>query len=406
MFSTICCSVSSPMYVPYGNRFESDFIEDITCVILMKFSQKLLQVDKNLIGMDYRLEDMEEIFPQIIDPLSNNVHMVGIYGFGGIGKTTMAKVLYNRIGAQFMITSFIANVREDSKSRGLLYLQKQLLHDILPKRKNFIRNVDEGIHMIKDRLCFKKVLLVLDDVDDLNQLEALAGDHNWFGPGSRIIVTTRDKHLLEVHEIDALYEAKKLDHKEAVELFCWNAFKQNHPKEDYKTLSNSVVHYVNGLPLGLKVLGCFLYGKTVCQWESELQKLQREPNQEIQRVLKRSYDVLDYTQQQIFLDVACFFNGEDKDFVTRILDACNFYAESGIGVLGDKCFITILDNKIWMHDLLQQMGRDIVRQECPKDPGKWSRLCYPEVVNRVLTRKMVRTNANESTFMLKVIPNT
>eukprot|EP00261_Vitis_vinifera_P032198 XP_019073441.1 PREDICTED: TMV resistance protein N-like [Vitis vinifera] len=376
------------MYVLSGSKSEADFIEDITCVILMKFSQKLLQVDKNLIGMDYRLEEMEEIFPQIIDPLSNDVRMVGIYGFGGIGKTTMAKVLYNRIGAQFMIASFIANVREDSKSRGLLYLQKQLLHDILPRRKNFIRNVDEGVHMIKDRLCFKKVLLVLDDVDDLNQLEALAGDHSWFGPGSRIIVTTRDKHLLELHGMDALYEAKKLDHKEAIELFCWNAFKQNHPKEDYETLSNSVVHYVNGLPLGLKILGCFLYGKTVRQWESELQKLQREPNQEIQRVLKRSYDELDDTQQQIFLDIACFFNGEEKDFVTRILDACNFYAESGIGVLGDKCFVTILDNKIWMHDLLQQMGREIVRQECPRDPGKWSRLCYPEVVNRVLTRKM------------------
>ena len=167
-----------------------------------------------------------------------------------------------------------------------------------------------------------------------------------------------------------------------------------------------MVHYVNALPLGLKVLGCFLYGKTVRQSESELHKLEREPNQEIQCVLKRSYDELDCPQQQIFLDVACFFNGEDKDFVTRFLDACNFYAESGIGVLGDKCFITILDNKIWMHDLLQQMGRDIVRQECPKDPGKWSRLCYPEVVNRVLTRKMVRTNANESTFMLKVIRNT
>ena len=95
--------------------------------------------------------------------------------------------------------------------------------------------------MIKDRLCFKKVLLVLDDVDDLNQLEASAGDHNWFGPGSRIIVTTKDKHLLEVHEVDTLYEAKKLDHKEVVELFCWNALKQNHPKEDYETLSNFVV---------------------------------------------------------------------------------------------------------------------------------------------------------------------
>ncbi|KAL6315853.1 hypothetical protein AAG906_012189 [Vitis piasezkii] len=265
----------------------------------------------------------------IIDLLSNDVRMVGIYGFGGIGKTTIAKVLYNQIAAQFMIASFIANVREDSKSRDLLHLQKQLLQDILPRRKNFISNVDEGIHMIKDRLCFKKVLLVLDDVDDLNQLEALAGDHNWFGLGSRIIVTTRNKHLLEVHEMDALYEAKKLDHKEAVELFSWNAFKQNHPKEDYEIVTNSVVHYVNGLPSSLKVLGSFLYGKTIQQWKSELHKLEREPNREIQCVLMRSYDELDQTQNQIFLDVACFLMER-----TKIL------------------------------------------------PGKWSRLCYPEVVSR------------------------
>ena len=162
---------------------------------------------------------------------------------------------------------------------------------------------------------------MLDNVDDLNQLEALAGDHNWLGSGSRIIVTTKDKHLLEVHEMDALFETKKLNHKKVIELFSWNAFKQNHPKEDYEKLSNSVVHYVNGLPLGLKVLGCFLYGKTVSQWKSELHKLEQEPNQEIQCVLKRSYNELDHTQKQIFQDVTCFFNGEDKEFVTRILDA-------------------------------------------------------------------------------------
>ena len=90
--------------------------------------------------------------------------------------------------------------------------------------------------MIKDKLCFKKVLLVLDEVDHLNQLEALASDHNWFGLGSRIIVTTRDKNLLEVHEMDALFKVKKLDNKEAIELFNWIVLKQNHPTEDYEKL--------------------------------------------------------------------------------------------------------------------------------------------------------------------------
>ncbi|RVX01227.1 TMV resistance protein N [Vitis vinifera] len=214
--------------------------------------------------MDDRLN---EIIPQMIDLSSNKVCMIGIYGLGGIGKTTIAKVVYNRIAPLFIITSFISNVREDSKSRGLLHLQKQLLHEILPSRKNFISNVDEGIHMIQDRLCFKSVLLILDDVNTLDQLEALAGDRNWFSLGSRIIVTTRDRHLLDVHKMDAFYEVKKVDHMKAIELFSQHAFEQKHPKEDYETLSNSMACCVDGLPLGLKSLGRFLFGKTILEWE-------------------------------------------------------------------------------------------------------------------------------------------
>ena len=368
-----------------GGRSESDAIEEITGAIFGKLSQKVLYVE-DLVGMDF---GFIETFVQMIKPLSSDVHMVGIYGLRGIGKTTIAKVLFNHIASDFMVASFIADVRESSKRNGLLHLQMQLLRDSSIRNIELVSNVDEAIPIIKARLCFKKVLLVLDDVDNSRQMEALAGDHYWFGPGSIIIVTTREKHLLE-HKMDTLHEVKKLDCKESIELFSWYAFNQNHPKERYETLSNSVIHYLDGLPLGLKVLGRFLRGKTVREWESELRKLKQEPNQEIQGVLKRSYDELDHTQKQIFLDVACFFNGEDKDFVTRILDASNFYAESGIRVLTDKCLISILDNKIWMHDLIQQMGRDIVRQESPNYPEKWSRLCYQEVISLVLTQKTVR----------------
>ena len=269
-----------------GGRSEAKLVYDITRTILKEFIRKHLHVDKNLIGMD---DHLNKIIPQMINLSSNKVRMIGIYGLGGIGKTTVAKVVYNRIAPLFIITSFIANVREDFKSKGLLHLQKQLLHEILPSRKNFISNVDEGIHMIQDRLCFKNVLLILDDVDTLDQLEALAGDRNWFSLGSRIIVTTRDRHLLDVCKMDAFYEVKKLDHKEAIELFSQHTFERKHPKEDYETLSNSVVRCVDGLPLGLKVLGRFLFSKTILEWKSELQKLKKEPNQEIQSVLKRSY---------------------------------------------------------------------------------------------------------------------
>lgn len=50
--------------------------------------------------------------------------------------------------------------------------------------------------MVKQRLCSRKVFLILDDVDKSEQLEFLVGKLGWFGPKSMIIITTRDQHLL------------------------------------------------------------------------------------------------------------------------------------------------------------------------------------------------------------------
>ena len=192
---------------------------------------------KGLVGMDF---GFIETILQMIKPLSSDVHMVGIYGLGGIGKKTVAKVLFNTIAYDFVVASFIADVRESSQRNGLLHLQTQLLHDSSIRNIESVSNIDEAILIIKVRLCLKKVLLVLDDVENSRQLEALASDHYWFGL-RRIIIVTREKHLLE-HKMDALHEVKKLDYKESIQLFSWHAFDQNHPKECYETLLNSVVH--------------------------------------------------------------------------------------------------------------------------------------------------------------------
>lgn len=81
--------VAHPFIRLTGGRHESEVIEDIVDTIFTRLTHKLLHVDENLVGMDDRLE---EIIPEMIDTSLNDVRMIGIYGLGGIGKTTIAKV--------------------------------------------------------------------------------------------------------------------------------------------------------------------------------------------------------------------------------------------------------------------------------------------------------------------------
>ena len=386
----ICLSwliITQDMYYIIG-RYEGEFIKEVTKDILGKLNRKLLHVGENIVGMNARVEEMKSL----INIELSDVRMVGIYGIGGIGKTTIAKAVCNEIAYKFEGISFLENVREKSKDpRGLLQLQQQLLDDILKGvNLTILSCVDEGKCVIKERFHSKNVLVILDDVDHLDQLKSLAGSCGWFGSGSKIIITTRNKHLLVVHGVHKSYKAKQLTYNDALQLFSLNAFKQNLPKESYGDLSNCMVDYAKALPLALKVLGTSLFNKTIGEWKCTLHKLKRKPNMEIQNVLRISFDGLDDMEKEIFLDIACFFNGQNEDFVTKILDECNFYGNIGIRVLSDRCLITLVDGAVHMHDLLQEMGLEIVRQEWPREPGKWSRLWEPEDIYGVICNEVVR----------------
>ncbi|KAL6316351.1 hypothetical protein AAG906_017987 [Vitis piasezkii] len=353
-----------------NDGYESKHIKEIINQIFKRsMNSKLLHINDDIVGMDFRLKELKSLLSSDL----NDIRVVGIYGTGGIGKTTIAKIVYNEIQYQFTGASFLQDVRETFNKGCQLQLQQQLLHDTMGNDEEF-SNINKGINIIKDRLGSKKVLIVIDDVDRLQQLELVAGSPKWFGPGSTIIITTRNQHLLVEYGVTTSHKATKLHYEEALQLFSQHAFKQNVPKEDYVDLSNCMVQYAQGLPLALKVLGSSLQGMTIDEWKSALDKLKKNPMKEINDVLRISFDGLDPSQKEVFLDIACFFKGECKDFVSRILDGCNLFATCNIRVLHDRCLVTILDNVIQMHDLIQEMGWAIVREECPGDPCKWSRL--------------------------------
>ncbi|MED6165280.1 hypothetical protein PIB30_098106 [Stylosanthes scabra] len=134
-----------------------------------------------------------------------DVRFIGICGMGAIGKKNLAEVLYMKIRSKFESSCTLDNVREASGQRhGLLNLQREFLSK-LKIMDTKIEDVYQGIDTIRNFLFNKKVLLVLDDVSHISQLEILA-EKEWFGPGSRVIVTTRDMQLLTSHGISDKYE--------------------------------------------------------------------------------------------------------------------------------------------------------------------------------------------------------
>ncbi|KAJ0667327.1 putative P-loop containing nucleoside triphosphate hydrolase [Helianthus annuus] len=254
-------------------RHEAVGIKQIVDTILDILFSLNPYVDETLVGMGTRLYDLKSK----LEIGKGGVRMVGIWGIGGSGKTTLASYMYKEISQQFEGHCIVDNVRDESSKNGLTSLQNKILSNLL-KTPVVVQNVIDGRNKIKNMLCRSNVLMVLDDVDDLCQLEALAGSHNWYGDGSRIVITTRDENLLTAHKVDVVYPMSLLSDDEAIRLFNRHAYQEKNHLEDYEALSLRVVSYAAGLPLALKILGSFLCDKDENEWQSALAKLRYIPD--------------------------------------------------------------------------------------------------------------------------------
>ncbi|GKD23252.1 NB-ARC domains-containing protein [Tanacetum coccineum] len=316
-------------------------------------------VGENLVGIDFHFEKLD--LSRFVR--SNKVNMIGICGISGIGKTTLAKAIYNSMHTHFDASCFCDDVQEVEKRKGLTQVQMQMIRKILKTEDLKISSVGEGTLVIKQRMACKRILLVLDDVNNVEQLEALAGSPDWFFPGSLIIFTGKDKQLLRSHTEDGIYDMETLNDCKALELFSLYAFGKRPLTKDFKDLASHVVIHLQGHPLALKVIGRSLYGKSMHVWKSELDRLQTYPNSEIVQKLRPSFDSLASDQKRMFLDIACAFIGENKDFAASVLDNGHCSANAIIEVLADKFLITVSVKFLQMHELIQSMAREIIREE-------------------------------------------
>ncbi|XP_028801945.1 disease resistance protein TAO1 [Neltuma alba] len=323
------------------------------------------------VGLNARIEELLAS----LGMKSNGVRVLGLFGMGGVGKTTLAKALFNRLVGHFKHRSFISSVREvSSKDGGLIALRNKIIRDISSEVV-----VGDDIPAFKRTVDRYRVLIFLDDVDDVKQLDTLIGKREWFHEGSRIIITSRDARALPETHVNVFYEVKVLDDSYSFELFCYHAMRRNEPAD--KTLlklSKEIVSLTGGLPLALEVLGSMLFGKRKEEeWIDAVEKLKIIRSGNLREVLKISYEGLDEQEKCIFLDIACLFvpMRMKREDVIDVLRGCRYGGEIAITVLTEKCLIKIReDETIWMHDQIRDMGRQIDVEENLVEPGMPGRL--------------------------------
>ncbi|XP_076896993.1 disease resistance protein RUN1-like [Bidens hawaiensis] len=370
------------LFIRFSCRYETSFLNKFVDAVYNMLDLNEVRLPPNIVGMARHEKEINSWLDQ------HNLPFLVIYGMDGSGKSTLAKYIYNSNWRRFESVSFL------EVHNGLVELQEKLLKDISCGKNRKIPHVSRGMPRIELALEKNEALIVLDDVTESKQLVNLLGTGE-INSKSKIIVTTRentDKWFISSSWKCQKYDMKLLNDDDSLELFCHHAFRSKKPMAGFEPVVQRAINYCEGNPMALEHLGSSLPMSISIEYlESQMRLRETDFDSRLQDVLLRRYRSLTHdTERELFLHIACFFNGIDMDYVGEILNP-DYEAKAGIETQIDKGLLSVSSNKkLTMHRLFQEMGKNIVRQESTKLPAKRSRVWLSRDSYRILSKGKVR----------------
>ncbi|KAG0601111.1 hypothetical protein M758_11G084800 [Ceratodon purpureus] len=317
------------------------------------------------------------------------VSILVLWGVGGIGKSTLARELYNRLKGTFAVSCYVEDLtNEVIRGGGIVKVQKHILKYLCPNEGQEFENKNKGKTILEERLSKKRIFVVLDDVPDNGEL------YYWISSkmltkGSMCIVTTRNRRVVEkLNNFDMkkavhVYNVQGLGSEDSKRVFASYAFGGYwNEKTGFEELVAEISEACRGVPLVLKVCGALLKGREDAGfWNEVLKELRRgtfdDDGRRIFECLKISFDALPQECQEMFLDITCALLGKPKDMAILAWKSHGWSPIKGIEILVERALVTV-DNsgRFRMHDHLRDMGRRMVREQ--RSQGVITRLSMPE----------------------------
>ena len=315
----------------------------------------------------------------IVSMLHNNKRVIGLCGMGGIGKTTLAKEVYNQEKSRYESCCFLDNVKD---ANSVDSSRSKMVTSLIGKdATHMVGNYERCFEIIQK----KKVLVVVDDISEAKQFFGLIPHLTGLAFGSKVIITSRDRDLLNAIMANvslderAIYDMPVLTFPNSMELFIYHAFRKRSLSEVDATFHenvNDIVLACKGLPLALEVIGGFLSNRKdepEC-WTEAIVRIRKD--RDIIKSLRISFDNLANEEKNMFKDIACMMLGHLKDMALEFWNSAEYNMPNcSLNALIAKSLVKVdLDGRLQMHDLLRDMGREIVMDEASHNVKKQSHI--------------------------------
>ncbi|CAN6913202.1 unnamed protein product [Brassica oleracea] len=253
-------------------------------------------------------KNLVRILALLNHPQPLEAEIEGIWGMAGIGKTSIAREIFELLAPQYDLCYFLQDFHRMCKSKGLRQIRDDFLSKVFREEELCLGACDTKPSFMRDWFLNREILVVLDDVSNARDAEYVFGGFSWFSRGHRIILTSRSKQVLVQCKVKEPYEIQKLSDFESLRL-CKQYLKEE------SAIMSELMSCSSGIPLALKSFVSSVSKQHMNDMKKHLQSLWINPPTKIQEAFRRSFDGLDENGKNIFLDLACFFRGENKEHV-------------------------------------------------------------------------------------------